>query len=98
MLQNTSGFVYYVSITGITGAAEAEASTVVLEVARIKASTEFPVVVGFGIKTPQRAKAIAEVADGAVVGIAIVQELAAGKSPADVLVFVKSLADGTHEA
>ena len=98
VLQNTSGFVYYVSITGITGAAEAEASTVAPEVARIKASTELPVVVGFGIKTPQRAKAIAEVADGAVVGTAIVQELAAGKSPADVLAFVKSLADGTHEA
>jgi tryptophan synthase alpha chain len=52
VLQNTSGFVYYVSITGITGAAEAQAGDVAPEVARIKAATDLPVIVGFGIKTP----------------------------------------------
>ncbi len=98
VLQNTSGFVYYVSITGITGAAEANAAAVGPEVARIKASTDLPVCVGFGIKTPEGAEAIAGVADGAVVGSAIVSQIAAGKSPAEVLAFVKSLADGAHRA
>ncbi len=98
VLQNTSGFVYYVSITGITGAAEAQAGDVGPEVARIKSQTDLPVIVGFGIKTPERAQEIASIADGAVVGSAIVSELGAGKSPIDVLAFVKSLADGAHSA
>ena len=98
VLQNTSGFVYYVSITGITGAAEAQAGDVGPEVARIKSQTDLPVIVGFGIKTPERAQEIASIADGAVVGSAIVSELGAGKSPSDVLAFVKSLADGAHSA
>ena len=96
VLQNTSGFVYYVSITGITGAAEAEAADVGPEVARIKAATDLPIIVGFGIKTPERAQTIASISDGAVVGSAIVAEIGAGKSPAEVLAFVKSLADGAH--
>ncbi len=98
VLQNTSGFVYYVSITGITGAAAPEAADVAPEVARIKAATDLPVIVGFGIRTPDMSRGIAEIADGAVVGSAIVSELAAGKSAADVLAFVKSLADGAHSA
>lgn len=98
VLQNTSGFVYYVSITGITGAAEAQATDVGPEVARIKAGTELPVIVGFGINTPEKAKNIASVADGAVVGSAIVSQIAAGKSSTEVLAFVKSLADGAHSA
>jgi tryptophan synthase alpha chain len=96
VLQNTSGFVYYVSVTGITGMAEAQADDVAPEVARIKAQTDLPVIVGFGIKTPDAAEAIAKVADGAVVGSAIVEKIGAGESAADVLAFVKSLADGTH--
>jgi len=98
VLQNTSGFVYYVSITGITGAAEAEAQDVAPEVARIKASTDLPVIVGFGIKTPEKSQAIAVIADGSVVGSAIVSEMASGKSVPEVLAFVKSLADGAHRA
>ena len=98
VLQNTSGFVYYVSITGITGAAEAQAADVGPEVARIKARTDLPVIVGFGIKTPDAAQAIAGVADGCVVGSAIVGELAGGKPVPDVLDFVKTLADGAHRA
>ncbi|MBO9409236.1 tryptophan synthase subunit alpha [Shimia sp. R9_1] len=98
VLQNTSGFVYYVSITGITGAAEAEATDVGPEVTRIKASTDLPVIVGFGINTPEKAQNIATVADGAVVGSAIVSQIGAGKSTTEVLEFVKSLADGAHRA
>jgi len=98
VLQNTSGFVYYVSITGITGAAEAKAGDVRPEVARIKSQTDLPVIVGFGIKTPTSAREIASIADGAVVGSAIVSELGAGKSAKEVLAFVTSLAEGAHSA
>ncbi len=96
VMQNTSGFVYYVSITGITGAAEAQSADVAPEVARIKAVTDLPVVVGFGIKTPEAAQAIASVADGVVVGSAIVALIGDGKTPAEVLAFVKTLAEGAH--
>ncbi|KHQ50490.1 tryptophan synthase subunit alpha [Mameliella alba] len=98
VLQNTSGFVYYVSITGITGAAAAEATDVGPEVARIKAKTDLPVIVGFGIRTPEASQAIASVADGCVVGSAIVGELASGKPVEEVLSFVSGLAGGAHSA
>ena len=98
VLQNTGGFVYYVSITGITGAANAVATDVGPEVARIKAATDLPIVVGFGIKTPEVSRNIASVADGAVVGSAIVERIGNGESPDEVLAFVKSLADGAHSA
>ena len=98
VLQNTSGFVYYVSITGITGAANAVATDVGPEVARIKSATDLPVIVGFGIKTPEDASNIALVADGAVVGSAIVDRIGRGESPADVLAFVRTLSDGAHGA
>ncbi len=98
VLQNTSGFVYYVSITGITGAAEADAAQVAPEVARIKSQTDLPVIVGFGIKTPEAAESIAAIADGCVVGSAIVSEIAAGKPVDAVAAFVKGLADGAHRA
>ena len=98
VLSNTSGFLYYVSVTGITGTAAAQAGDVGPEVARIKAATDLPVVVGFGIKTPEAAQAIAGVADGAVVGSAIVERIGAGQSAQEVLAFVKSLADGCHAA
>ena len=98
VLTNTSGFLYYVSITGITGAAAADASDVAPEVARIKAATDLPIIVGFGIRTPQNAHDIASIADGALVGSAIVDQIGAGKSPTEILAFVKSLADGAHSA
>lgn len=98
VLQNTSGFVYYVSITGITGAAAAQAADVAPEVSRIKASTDLPVIVGFGVRTPDAAQSIASVADGTVVGSAIVEKIGAGEPVADVLAFVKTLADGAHHA
>lgn len=96
--ENTSGFVYYVSITGITGAAEADAGDVSPAVARIREATGLPVVVGFGVNTPEKSRAIAQVADGVVVGSAIVSQIASGKSTQDVLTFVKSLTDGAHSA
>lgn len=98
VLTNTSGFVYYVSITGITGAAAAQSADVGPEVARIKAATDLPVVVGFGIRTAEAARAIASVADGAVVGSAIVERIGRGDSAADVLAFVADLAGGAHAA
>jgi tryptophan synthase alpha chain len=75
VLANTSGFVYYVSITGITGAAAADSRVVAAAVARIKRHTALPVCVGFGIRSPKAARAIAEHADGAVVGTALVDAL-----------------------
>ena len=96
VVQNTSGFVYYVSITGITGAAEAEAGDVGPEVVRIQKASGLPVIVGFGVNTPEKSRAIAQVADGVVVGSAIVSKIADGNSVADVLAFVKTLSDGAH--
>ncbi|SEN48021.1 tryptophan synthase, alpha chain [Palleronia pelagia] len=98
VLQNTSGFVYYVSITGITGAAAAQSTEVGPEVARIKAKTDLPVIVGFGIRTPDAAAEIASVADGCVVGSAIVGELGKGRPVDEVLEFVSGLAGGAHRA
>ncbi|MEQ8282698.1 MAG: tryptophan synthase subunit alpha [Parvibaculum sp.] len=107
VLANTSGFVYYVSINGITGSASPEARNVAAAVARIKRHTSLPVAVGFGIRTPEQAAEIARNADGAVVGSAIVDAIAAeidaqGRvkpGAADrVLDFVRKLADGVHGA
>ena len=75
VLTNTSGFVYYVSVTGVTGTAAPDTSKVTGAVARIKRHTRLPVAVGFGVKTAQQARAIAEVADGVVVGSALVDAL-----------------------
>jgi tryptophan synthase alpha chain len=96
VLRNASGFVYYVSIAGITGAAAADPAAVGPQVARIKAQTGLPVCVGFGVRTPEAATAIAKVADGVVVGSAIVQMIGAGAPPAEVLAFVRRLAEGVH--
>ncbi|WP_145109165.1 tryptophan synthase subunit alpha [Cereibacter sediminicola] len=98
VLQNTSGFVYYVSITGITGAAAAQAVDVAPEVARLKAATDLPVIVGFGITSPEAARDIAGVADGCVVGSAIVKLVAEGRPVAEVLDRVAALAAGAHAA
>jgi tryptophan synthase alpha chain len=75
VLNNTSGFVYYVSINGITGTATPDYSQVSAAVARIKRHTDLPVVVGFGVKTPSDAKAISQGADGVVVGSALIDVL-----------------------
>ncbi|EGP09323.1 tryptophan synthase subunit alpha [Afipia clevelandensis] len=77
VLANTSGFVYYVSITGITGSASADTAQVAEAVARIKRHTGLPVCVGFGIRTPEAARGIAQAANGAVVGSALIDVLRA---------------------
>lgn len=81
VLANTSGFVYYVSITGITGAATPEASQVSAAVLRLKEQTDLPVVVGFGVKNAANAAAIAAVTDGVVVGSALVEAVRASLGP-----------------
>ncbi|MDZ4372644.1 MAG: tryptophan synthase subunit alpha [Phenylobacterium sp.] len=77
VIRRASGFVYYVSVAGVTGVKEADADAVAPNVARIREASGLPVAVGFGIKTPERAAAIAKVADAVVVGSALVDEVAA---------------------
>jgi tryptophan synthase alpha chain len=107
VLSNTSGFVYYVSITGITGAAGAAAADVEKAVARLKRHTELPVAVGFGIKTPDQAADVARAADAAVVGTAFCQKVAEGLGPDgapskacvdNVLALARDLAQGVRSA
>jgi tryptophan synthase alpha chain len=76
VLTNTSGFLYYVSIAGITGTAAPVASDVHKQIARIKRQTKLPVAVGFGVRTPAQARAMSAGADGVVVGSAIVDAIA----------------------
>lgn len=107
VLRNTSGFVYYVSIAGITGAASAASTDVASAVGRLKRHTDLPVAVGFGIKTPEQAAEVARVADAAVVGSAIVNRITEGLDAegrakpglvGEVLSFVRTLADGVRAA
>jgi len=107
VLANTSGFVYYVSITGITGSATADSGAVSEAVARIKRHTILPVCVGFGIRTPDAACDIASHADGAVVGTALVDALrgsldsegrATGKTVSAVAELAAALAQGVRGA
>jgi tryptophan synthase alpha chain len=76
VVRRTSGFVYYVSVAGVTGVKEADAQAVAPHVERVRKASGLPVAVGFGIKTPERASAIAQVADAVVVGSALVDEVA----------------------
>lgn len=78
VVKRASGFIYYVSVAGVTGVKEADESAVAPNVARIQAASGLPVAVGFGIRTPERAAAIARIADAAVVGSALVDEVAEG--------------------
>ena len=104
VLNNTSGFVYYVSILGITGTKTVNEDAVREAVARIKRHTDLPVAVGFGVKTPESARAISKVADAAVVGSAIVERIKTALDegvdkaviPGRVLEFVASLAQGVR--
>jgi tryptophan synthase alpha chain len=107
VLANTSGFVYYVSITGITGSASADAGQVAVAVARIKRHIALPVCVGFGIRTPETARAIAAHADGVVVGTALVDAIkgsldaqgrATPRTVAAVTEVVSALARGVRSA
>ena len=107
VLRNTSGFVYYVSITGITGAAAPDAAKVAAAVARIKRHTKLPIAVGFGVRTAEHARAIAEGAEAVAVGTALVEAVRtsldqagkAGKSTVKAVTdLVASLASGVRSA
>lgn len=103
VLRHTAGFVYYVSITGITGSATPDPNAVAQAVARIKGHTPLPVAVGFGVKTPEQARAIAQGADAVVVGSALVEAVrnsldADGKATARTLDSVTHLASALSEA
>ena len=105
VLRHTSGFVYYVSIMGITGTRSASEADIAAAVARLKRHTDLPVAVGFGIRTPEQAAIVTGVADAAVVGSAVVDRIAAGLDSAgkprpglagEVLGFVRELAAGVR--
>ena len=107
VLKNTSGFVYYVSMTGITGSALPDPSKVGAAVARIKGHTDLPVCVGFGVKTAEHARLIGAAADGVVVGTAIVAEIAnsldangkaTDRTVSSATNFVASVAEGVRAA
>ncbi|CAH0338792.1 tryptophan synthase subunit alpha [Rhizobium sp. CECT 9324] len=107
VLQNTSGFVYYVSMNGITGSSMLDPSRVASAVQRIKSHTDLPICVGFGVKTAEHARLIGTSADGVVVGTAIVNQVANnltadGKATADtvqaVVTLVRGLASGVRSA
>ena len=107
VLANTSGFLYYVSITGITGTAAPDVAAVHAHVSRIKKATRLPIAVGFGVRTPEQAKALAAGADGVVVGSALVTVVkdslgpkgeSTGKTVSDVLDLVKRLSQALHPA
>ena len=106
VLRNASGFIYYVSITGVTGTASADPGRVAAAVRRIKAHTDLPVAVGFGVKTPEQARAIAGAADGVVVGSALVNAVrdsldggrATPRTAEAVLGLVRALAESVRAA
>jgi tryptophan synthase alpha chain len=100
ILKDTSGFVYYVSVAGITGMQQAALDSIEQAMERLKAATDLPVAVGFGVRTPEQASAIAKVADGVVVGSALVELVAKhGQDAAGpIRDLTRALADAVHGA
>lgn len=102
VLERSSGFVYYVSVAGVTGAGSATSDQVSAAIARLRRHTSLPISVGFGIRTPEQAAAIARLADGVVVGSALVDKIAQAPSPAqavdDILSLCGALAEGVRSA
>jgi tryptophan synthase alpha chain len=98
VLNGARGFLYYVSVAGITGLQQAAQTSIETAVAKLKAATTLPVAVGFGVRTPEQAAAIAQVADGVVVGSAIVEIIAKHGAHAapHVQRYVRTLADAVH--
>ena len=97
VLAGSSGFVYYVSITGITGTRTASAADLARDIPRIRAATDLPIAVGFGVRTPEQAAVVAQHADGAIVASALIETLVRENVDA-VLRDVKALAEGVHGA
>ncbi|UZK66901.1 tryptophan synthase subunit alpha [Sphingomonas sp. M1-B02] len=100
VLDGAAGFLYYVSVAGITGLQQAAQSSIEDAVARLKAATDLPVAVGFGVRTPEQAAAIGRVADGLVVGSAIVELVAhhGADAPEPVRAYIHSLSTAIHAA
>jgi len=106
VLQGSSGFVYYVSIAGITGTRTASADELAVAIPRIRAATNLPIAVGFGVRSPAQAAEAVRLADGAVVASALIDGLAAGlvngqatpRSAADMLDQIRALADAVRRA
>ncbi|UVJ44078.1 tryptophan synthase subunit alpha [Pseudomonas sp. LS1212] len=102
VLERSSGFVYYVSVAGVTGAGSATTEHVSSAIERLRRHTDLPISVGFGIRTPEQAAAIARLADGVVVGSALVDRIAHAttreQAVNDVLELCSALADGVHKA
>ncbi|MCL4673014.1 MAG: tryptophan synthase subunit alpha [Sphingomonadaceae bacterium] len=100
VLEGSSGFLYYVSVAGITGLQQAAQASIEDAVARLKAATDLPVAVGFGVRTPEQAAAIAKVADGVVVGSALVELVGqhGEDAPAKLSELTAALASAVHSA
>jgi tryptophan synthase alpha chain len=100
VLEGSSGFLYYVSVAGITGMQQAAQGSIEDAVARLKAATDIPVAVGFGVRTPDQARAIARVADGVVVGSALVDLVArhGADAPRPIREYTAALAAAVHDA
>ena len=96
LLNNSSGFLYYVSVAGVTGTKVPVKQVVANEIDRIKRYTDLPVCVGFGIKSPEDAKAISLAADGVVVGSAIIETVQRGATESEVSDFISSLSKAVH--
>ncbi len=100
ILKDTSGFLYYVSVAGITGKQQAALGSIEQATARLKAATDLPIAVGFGVRTSDQAAAIARVADGVVVGSALVEIVAehGDEAPEVISAATRALADAVHSA
>ena len=98
VLEGSSGFVYYVSVAGITGLQQAATDSVASALARLKAATDLPIAVGFGVRTPEQAGAIARVADGVVVGSALVELCVEPNAPERLRELTAALAGAVHRA
>ena len=100
VLKGSSGFVYYVSVAGVTGKQQAATASIEEAVERLKSATDLPIAVGFGVRTPQQASAIARHADGVVVGSALVEIVGehGQDAPAQLRDYTRALADAVHSA
>ncbi|VXD02620.1 tryptophan synthase subunit alpha [Sphingomonas sp. 8AM] len=100
VLNGASGFIYYVSVAGITGKQQAQQASIEEAVTRLKQATDLPVAVGFGVRTPEQARAIGRVADGVVVGSAIVEIVAkhGAAAPASVAAYIQTLSAALADA
>jgi len=100
IVKDVSGFLYYVSVAGITGMQQAALDSIEQAMTRLKAATDIPVAVGFGVRTPEQASAIAKVANGVVVGSALVDLVAkhGTDAPSPIRELTKALADAVHTA